>query len=407
MKLSEELRVKRTEKITRQQAILDARKSEGVLRAATTEENTEYTRLDSEVDVLDTDIAAAEKVEARSTTTTRTITAPTIITGAGSSYNIGKAIREYSSVRGGDVSRLTGVEHEIQQRMAENIKESEGLLIPYSVLNPSSRSNTTTNADSVDVSINGDLSVLGSMPLFDQMGFTILPGLQGTMKIGRKDVDIAEDVAEEAEITATGNKASFRTLAPRRFGITDVFSKELLAQENPIVHAAYLSDMLKGGDRKLTKYAYAIILAAAAYNEVALGDLTDPGLTAIMAAVPEGGAFAMNRSSFFAGLPIPVDAGSGKFLLNFTGDDNGIGSTHRGSKVFYSDLFVDGANQQYITYGKMSEIWMGFWGAVEVLVNPFTYQKKGQTELTVNRLADVVSRNDSAFARSIDLNAAV
>ena len=43
------------------------------------------------------------------------------------------------------------------------------------------------------------------------------------------------------------------------------------------------------------------------------------------------------------------------------------------------------------------------WGGLEMLINPFTYQKQGQIEITINRLGGMACRNDAAFARTKNL----
>lgn len=393
MKHSEELKIKRSEKVTRMTAILDGAKTAS--RAVSTEENTEFDTLKSEVTALDAQIGNAEFVEARSQETT-TITAP-VIKRASAPYSVGKAIREFA--RGED--KLTGIEAEQHQELSRGI-QSGGLLVPYQ--RAATANDTTTHATSLDVSIDPNLSIIGYEPLWNQMGLTVLNGLQGQIKLGKKTHDVAGKYAESAEITAESNVPSFVTLSPERYGITDLFTKELLAQENPAVQAAIVADMLKGCDRKITAEVYAIALAAA--TEVAAGALTVAGFNAMMGAVDLDGAFLMDRASFYAAKQIAVDQGSGRFLAS-VGAVNGIGASYDGAKIFYSNLFADGAAKQYAIYGAMQEIYLGFWGALEIMINPYTYQKIGQIELTVNRLADVACRNDAAFVKSPDLDAGV
>lgn len=395
MKLSEELKIKRAEKVAEMQAILDARKTDGVLRAATTEEATKYDGLKAEVARMDTDIKDAEELEARGIDTPQTITAPAVKRQA-KPYSVGKAIREFA--RGED--KLTGREKEAHDELSRGFVSS-GLLVPFS--RAASANTATTHATSIDVNIDPNLSILGYEPLWNQMGLTVLDGLQGQIKIGKKTHDVAGLYAESAEVVAESNVPSFVTLSPERYGITDLFTKELLAQENPAVQAAIVADMLKGIDRKISATVYTIALAAA--TEVAAGALTVAGFNALMAAVDADGSFLMDRGSFYAAKTVAVDQGSGRFLAQ-VGPMNGVGASHDGAKIFYSNLFADGTNQQYAIYGAMNEIYLGFWGALEVLINPYTYQNNGQIQLTVNRLADLACRNTAAFVKTPDLDSA-
>lgn len=394
MKLSEELKIKRAEKIARQQEILNARKAEGVLRAATTEEATEYSRLDAEVDTLDKDIEAAEKVEARSTEEPQKRYLS--IGGQAKPYNVSKAIREFAD---GGNSKLSGLEAEQHQELSRGVK-SNGLLIPY---HQRAVADTTTNAANIDLLIAPGLSIIGKEPLYQSMGCTIMPGLQGSFKLATKAADVAGEFAEKAAITTKPAVPTYVTMSPSRIGMTETWDKELLVQENPAVHAAMIADMVKGVDRKMTAKAYAVALAAA--SEVADGALTVAGFNALMAAVDTDGAFAMDRASFFAAKAVAVDQGSGKFLTALTGK-NGIGLTYDGANAFYSTLFDDGAAKQYVLYGAWAEIFIGQWGALEMLFDPYTLQEEGQVRTTVNKLTNIVCRNSAAFKKSPDLDSA-
>jgi hypothetical protein len=401
MKRSEQLKITKGEKIARMEEILAAAKDGEKTRSLKKEEKTEFDTLKREVEELETEIETAEFVEARASQNNdngaqhqRNGDGPQIKRKA-APYSVGKAIQEFAK-RGEE--GLTGVEKEMHDELSRGIT-SEGLLVPY--MESKRDQNTTTNADSIDVKIDPNLSIIGKEPLWSQMGLTILPGLQGTIKLGKKAPDEAEVVSEKSEITQTANTESFVTMSPERYGITDIFTKELLAQRNPAVHAAIVADMVKGCDRKLTADVYTIALAAA--TEVSTGALTVAGFNALMAAIDLDGAFAMDRTSFFEAKGVKVDTGSGRFLVGMTGA-NGVGQTYDGARVYYSTLFADGDAKQYAIYGAWEEVYMGFWGALEILLNPYTYQKKGQIEMTVNRLADVVCRNSGAFVRTPDLD---
>lgn len=394
MKLSEELKIKRAEKVARMQAILDARKENGILRAATTEETTEYDGLKAEVARMDADITEAEGLEARGGQEPQRRSFN--IGGQEKPYNVAKAIREFA--RGG-ADGLTGLEAEQHKELSRGF-QSSGLLIPFS---QRADANTTTNATNIETPIAPGLSIIGKEPLYQSMGCTLLQGLQGSFKLATKAADVAAKYAEEASITGKPAQPTYVTMAPERYGITETWSKELLAQENQMVHAAVLADMVKSVDRKITADVYTVALAKA--TETTGGALTTDGFNKLMAAIDVDGAFAMTRASFFAAKGVKVDEGSGKFLASLTGK-NGIGLTHDGANIFYSTLFADGAAKQFAIYGAWSEMFIGFWGALELLLDPYTLQDKGQIRTTVNKLANIACRNAGAFVKSPDLDSA-
>lgn len=406
MKRSEELKIQRQATIDQMQGIVDKAKDNGKARSLTDDEQTKYDELKARAASLKAQIEDAEALEAdqtaaaqRSKTTQAPVPAPHIKREKTEVYSVGKAMREFAL---GGAAGLTGMEKEEHDELSRSIK-SNGLLVPYSS-RAAAVNNTTTHATSVDVKIDPNLSIRGYEPLWQQMGLTVVEGLTGTLKLGKKTHDVAGKYAEGAEVTAESNIPSFVTASPERFGITDDFSKELLAEINPSVQAAIVADMLKGVDRKLTAEVYTVALAAA--TETAGGALTEAGLNALMAAVEGNGAFAMDRGSFYAGKAVKFDTGSGIRLLNAVKGQAGKGETWEGVPAFYSNLFADGADQQYVVYGDWSEMWIGFWGGLEIIMDPYTRARYGEIRTTINRLADAIVRNTSAFVKSPDLDVA-
>lgn len=403
MKRSEELKITRKQKLDAMQTILDKAAGEKK-RALTDDEQSSFDALKSEVDVLERQITDAEFIESRSTDdsdddeTQHQRGGKYEVKKPSAPYSVGKAIREF--VQKGGIHGLTGIEKEMHNELSRGVEGSTGILVPFH--RSASVNNATTHATSVDVRFDPNLSILGYEPLYRQMGLTIVEGLQGTLKLGKKTHDVAGKYSESAEVTAESNVPTFVTMVPERFGITDAFTKELLAQINPAVQAAIVADMIKGCDRKITAEVYAVALAAA--TETAAGAITEAGFNALAAAVDMDGAFAMDRGSFFDAKAVKFDTGSG-IRLATQGEMNGVGKTWDGTPIYYSNLFSDGANQQYVVYGAWSELWLGFFGGLEIVLDPFTRARYGEIVMTVNRLADAIIRNTAAFVKSPDLDA--
>ncbi|QZE15119.1 hypothetical protein K4L44_04625 [Halosquirtibacter laminarini] len=228
------------------------------------------------------------------------------------------------------------------------------------------------------------------------MGCTVLDGITGTLNLSKANPATAEVKAEGEQITQGINSPSSIKLEPLRYGVSDKWSKELLAQENPAVHAALLADMYAACDRKITEDVFKKSKEEA--REIAT-TFDEAGFNKLMAEVELSGSFAMSRSLFFKGKDVKYDEGSGRRLLELT-KQNGIGNTWEEIQTFYSSLFKDTAKDTRMVYGAWSEMWIGLWSGLEILINPFTYQKEGQIEITVNRLANMGIRNNAAFVKS-------
>lgn len=408
MKKSAELKIQKTNKMRELNAILDKAEKENK-RALTSEENTQYDAIKREVEDLNTQIERelfseanpSEPQEQNPEESRREIQAPHIKRNVSTAYNTGKAVREF--VNGG-AAGLTGLEKEAQQELSRGIS-TNGILIP-SFKRELTPSTPTTNADAIDMIVDPNLSVFGKAPMWEKMGITVLPGLTTSVTVNKKAAAVASEYAVGAPVTAQGGNPEGVILTPKRIGISDLFGKELLSQGNPMVQAAIINDLIKGADRRLTAKVWDTARAAAI--AVVGAGLDMDGFNALMAEVDGDGAFLMARSTFFKAKAEPIDAGSGKFLTTLNPAlGAGFGMTHDGADVFYSKLFTNPVNEEYAVYGAMAEIWAGLWGAIEVLVNPYTHDSEGQVKLTVNRIADMVCRNDEAFSRTPDLDAAV
>jgi hypothetical protein len=119
------------------------------------------------------------------------------------------------------------------------------------------------------------------------------------------------------------------------------------------------------------------------------------------------GAFLANRATFFEAKGQPIDAGSGRFLVERAGDVKvGRGVSYDGTPFWYSNLFEDGVDQKYVVYGDTSKIFVADYGMVEVIIDKYTQAAAGKVIITVNKLADVALKNPAAFAKTPDLDPA-
>lgn len=386
------------------QALLNLQKGENK-RALSDDENTEFTTLKSEVEALNGEIENADFVERNGgpvptpTPTPAPIQAPQIQRKASKVYNISRAIQGLAN------GTLNGLELETKQEIERGLGfRSKGILIPSTPLYRANENTTTTDAAVLETFVDPDVSIFGKEPLYQLMGCTVLNGVTGSIKLTKKAAAVGKQTAEESAVAnASDNPATGDTLTPKRYGDMDTWTAETLAQQNPVIHAKLVADLIKGADRKITADVYTHILAAA--TAVATGAITETGLNALMNSVDGDGAFIMSRATFFEGKAIKFDTGSGLRLFNAVKGNNGVGESWEGVPAFYSQLFDDGTAKQYLAYGDMSELYIALWGGVELLLDPYTLAANGETRIIVNRLADMGIRNSLAFGISPDLDA--
>ena len=118
------------------------------------------------------------------------------------------------------------------------------------------------------------------------------------------------------------------------------------------------------------------------------------------------GALLANRATFFEAKGIAIDAGSGRFLAERAGAGQTAGVVYDGTPFWYSNLFLDGTDQQYVLYGDISQILVADYGTVEIIVDKFTLAKTGKVVITVNKIVNVSAKNPVAFVKTPDLDVA-
>ena len=84
------------------------------------------------------------------------------------------------------------------------------------------------------------------------------------------------------------------------------------------------------------------------------------------------------------------DAGSGRFVM-----ENGLLD---GQKTIVTNLVEELEGLQTLIYGNFSELYIGQWGGVNFIADPYTGAGSGEVRLYSNLFADVQSANREAFA---------
>ena len=214
-------------------------------------------------------------------------------------------------------------------------------------------------------------------------------------------------MAELAAITGDTTTPDGILISPKRYSVQKTFTLETLNSATNSFFSKILEDMVKGCDRAITTDIYGKILGVA--TEVAGADISKDGFDALMAGaeVELDGAFFSARATFFEAKSVPIDAGSGRFLVESIGTAAiGKGNTYDGVPYWYSSLFTDGADQQYVAYGDASRIHVADYEALEIIVDKFTKAAEGQVVFTVNKIACAAVKNPHAFTKTPDLDPA-
>lgn len=253
------------------------------------------------------------------------------------------------------------------------------------------------------------INALMASTVISSLGARTLSGLIGNVDIpGEKAAPSVAWVAENAAITASD--AQFRTvsLTPKHVGSLSEFSRNMLLQSSPDIEAllrqmmardialeidrAAISGAVNGPTGLLATsgvqtQAYTASLFHTAAEMIAKANTANAGdrrsfLTTNV--VLEIGLKAKNTTDF----PLSMDEVFHSYIPTF-------------SNLVPSNL-GSGTNESALIYGDWSELLIGIWSALDVLVNPYaeTAYNKGNVMVRTMATVDVAVRHPEAFVKA-------
>lgn len=304
-------------------------------------------------------------------------------------FNLGKAIQEYS--RGA----LTGLEKELADEGARELTQAKinprGLVLPAMLFRSFTKANTGHNA-----ATQGGYDAVADRGILAALGVTTYEDLTGQLNLVFSKGFNAGFHAEGAAVTEDTATETAGKIEPRRISGWANYSNEFLAQ------AATTPQMMMD---------MAGAIQAAAAKEVldqilALDPLTGRGSEATGAALKwadlmklKGAVKSLQFVSpkFVAGgqlyahlEAVSKDSGSGRFIIE-------AGKIAGFSAIDTQGLMPAAGTKHAVAFGDFSRAHVGFFGGIELLVDPYTNSNKGQSKITFNRLADVAV-NPYAFS---------
>lgn len=416
---SAKLKQERAAKIKEQERILKLVKTEN--RDLTGEENTSLDTIDSEIEAIDANIEKAEKQEERE----RRIAAMATPVGGGEDpeeREMGKMAKRFSflnaarAISGGVA--LTGVEKELND---EAIREASALnltfntterafSIPAKMVRATAQSVTQDNGEFGGALVTQENRLVdGFIPrlFIEDAGATMLTGLTGNVALPKfsdyeyKWLDELEDIVLKAE------KIAGPVLKPKRAGAGVSISNQLLMQTSTDVENMIYNKLREAAGRALnlaalngdgTKAPLGILnmtgvqlAKAVAEQEVSYEAIVELwGLIAGVNAANGNEKFILNSKLAAALMTTKKDAGSGRFVME-NGQIDGQGT-------IVTNLVDELGGLQPLIYGNFSELYIGQWGGVNFVADPYTGAGSGQVKIFSNLYADVKAANPEAFA---------
>ena len=312
---------------------------------------------------------------------------------------------------------LTGAEAEYAQETERRTgRTAEGVFVPLSLFEKRGTVNTTTTGnDLVGTDLRGDqyVGALRNNLLARRLGVRVLSGLQGNVSIPRFTTGTTAGwVAEGTGLTGSDMTFDSITLTPKHAGGITEMSRQLIQQSSPdceqlirddlsfVLAQAIDSALIKGGGANEPTG----VLATANVQTANLATLSWANVLAMLQKLDLVNASAANI----------VASTKVKAKLMGTLKSAGIaGYLMEGGKmadlpVYFSNQVAEKAgapNTGKLIAGDWSQVMLGLWSEVDLLVNPFdsTAYARGGVLVRAMATCDIAVRHPTAFVFAEDI----
>ena len=263
---------------------------------------------------------------------------------------------------------------------------------------------------------NEYISALTASTIIASLGARTLSGLLGNVEIpGEKAAPTAAWIAENAALTATDPQFQQVTLSPKHVGALSEFSRNMLLQTSPGIEGILRQMMARDIALEMDRVA----ILGGGTNEptgilAASGTQTQAYATSIFHTTAEmiGKANVANVGPNRAFLSSNRVATIARKTLDSQKLPIGTAALFHQQRAEFSNLVPDnlgaGTNESGLIYGDFSELLIGLWSALDVLVNPYesTAYSKGNVSVRALATADIALRRPAAFVKATGVLAA-
>jgi HK97 family phage major capsid protein len=314
-----------------------------------------------------------------------------------------------------DGRALTGAAAEYQQETERRTgRKAQGVFIPMAALEQ--RVTTTGNAPEIVPTIHRPDQYIEPMRnslLARKLGVRVLSGLTGNLSIPKFGTGTTSGwVAENAALTASDMTFDSVTLAPKHAGGMTEMSRQLLQQSSPDVEQLVRNDLsymlaqaidsaliLGGGANEPTG-----VLATAGVQTANLATLTWANVLAMLQKLDLVNG---NAANIVASMKVKAKlagtlkaAGIAGYLME--------GGRMADLPVYFSNQVAEKAgapNTGKLIAGDWSQVMLGIWSEVDILVNPFaeTAYSKGNVLVRAMSTVDIAVRQPTAFVFAEDI----
>ena len=328
-------------------------------------------------------------------------------------YSLNRALAWAAGIAGIDAGREREVDAEIRSR---SDRPFEGFAVPTEIFETRVITSTLPAAGPGGTIIPTDylggeyINSLTASTILAGLGARPLSGLSGNVTIpGEKAAPSVGWVAENAAIT--GSDAQFRSvgLTPKHVGSLSEFSRNMLQQSSPDIETLLRQMMARDIALEIDRAAINGATNGPTGLLATSGVQTQTYATSLHATGAEmiGKANIASAGPKRAFLSTPTVETIARKTLDGQKLPVGVAAIFHDQPVAFSNLVPTtlnpGGNKHSLIYGDWSEMLIGLWSALDVLVNPYegTAYSKGNVLVRTMATVDVAVRHPEAFVTSV------
>jgi len=321
---------------------------------------------------------------------------------------------------------VSGFEAEVSQDIERNIpanyKRNGGIFVPLQVRGAISEAlyNTSGKGASTVFTQPGEfIDMLRNASVAVGLGARVMSGLTGPVSFPTQTGGVSVSwVAENSgtDVTATNATLSSVGLTPKTLQGSTAFSRQLMAQSSLDVEAFIRGDLAAahalawdvavmhgtGSNNQPTG-----IYAAGSVNAVAMGGVPTFGklidmVTEVLKDNALAGSLAFATTPGMAGkLAQTVVAASTDTRMIWDGKlDMGTLAGYAARASNQVSATLGGGSEHGLIFGNWSDVLVGMWGALELVVDPYSLKKQGMIEVTSFQLCDIALRHPQSFCKA-------
>ena len=413
MKNSVELKQERAGIITDANAVLELCKTES--RNLTADEQVSYDEKMSKIDELKKSLEMVERQEKLNAEIASKVVAPTSSEPKEvRDFSFFKAINDFTN------GKLDGVEREMHEEAVNEARSAgrsiNGLGVPSFILE--SRTNEPTQGGSAIAPKNvmSYADALREASVFNKLGANIMTGLSANTLIpvtSQQSVDWAAEIAVSGDGGADFGNVE---LSPKRLASHVNISKMLLAQNGASAEQAIIRDLGRATAAKIdaaifstsnvTSAPLAVSNGATGITPTAFSNLASVMLDLVNA--EQKAAELGGLQGNLAYVASPKLMAQLKQSAQVAGVDAAMqGALINGYRTFFTNACTATAGSSGVAptaalyFADWSTMYMGMFGGLDIMVDPYSVAIKGQTRLVLNQYLDWGFANPTGFVKCI------